>query len=383
VTSTLPRLARVPAVWILILAILATVFYVGARRRRDFVDFMVYQQAGVRAIHAEPLYRAEDGHYQFKYWPAFALAMAPFAPIDPEVAKVLWYAISVVLLVVFVRQSIRLLPDRHLPVRALVWITAIMTLKFVVKELVNGQTNVLLGVLLLAALSAHRRGRPLLAGAAIGAAIFVKPYALLMLPWAALAFGVPAFAAALGVVLAGLLLPALAYGWQGNIDLLAGWFQTVTSTTPENLLFGENISLATMWAKWLGPGQAASMLALASGVALLGLVAAVWLIRRRVSMPNYLELSLLMLVIPLLSPQGWDYVLILGTPAIVCVIDRWEQRGIGWRLVTASALAITSLAVFDTVGRVIYAHILTWSAVSVAAILLAVSLAHLRWRRLA
>lgn len=382
-TSTLPRLARVPAVWILIIAVLATALYVGARRRRDFVDFMVYQQAAVRAVHAEPLYRAEDGHYQFKYWPAFALAMAPFAPIDPEVAKVLWYAISVVLLVVFVRQSIALLPDRHLPVRALVWITAIMTLKFVVKELVNGQTNVLLGVLLLAALSAQRRGRPLLAGAAIGAAIFVKPYALLVLPWMALTFGVQAFAAAIAVVVAGLVLPAFAYGWHGNIDLLVGWFHTVSDTTPENLLLAENISLATMWAKWIGPGGAASALAVASGVALLVLVAAVWIVRRRVARPDYLELALMMLIIPLLSPQGWDYVLILGTPAIVCVVDRWQQRDQGWKLVTALALVATSLTVFDIVGRTLYLKVTAWSIVSVGAIALAVNLAHLRWRRLA
>jgi len=382
-TSTLPRLARVPAVWILILAILATVFYIGARRRRDFVDFMVYQQAAVRAVHAESLYRAEDGHYQFKYWPAFALAMAPFAPIDPEVAKVLWYAISVVLLVVFVRQSIRLLPDRHLPVRALVWITAIMTLKFIVKELVNGQTNVLLGVLLLAALAAKRRGKPVVAGAAIGAAIFVKPYALLVLPWMALTFGLEAFAAAAAVVIVGLLVPALAYGWQGNIDLLVAWFHTVSDTTPENLLLPENISLATMWAKWIGPGGAASSLAVATGVALLGLVAAVWIVRRRAPMPDYLELALIMLLIPLLSPQGWDYVLILGTPAIVCVVDRWQLRNQGWKLLNATALFATSLTVFDIVGRELYIKVTAWSIVTVGAIALAISLAHLRWRRLA
>ena len=43
------------------------------------VDFEVYRTAAARALDAEPLYRADDGHYQFKYLPAFALAMAPFA----------------------------------------------------------------------------------------------------------------------------------------------------------------------------------------------------------------------------------------------------------------------------------------------------------------
>ena len=42
------------------------------RFKRDFVDFEVIQQAGVRALAAEPLYRDADGHFQYKYLPAFA-----------------------------------------------------------------------------------------------------------------------------------------------------------------------------------------------------------------------------------------------------------------------------------------------------------------------
>ena len=55
--------------------------------RSEMVDFGVYRTAAARALHAEPLYRVDDGHYQFKYLPAFALAMAPFASLDREAAK--------------------------------------------------------------------------------------------------------------------------------------------------------------------------------------------------------------------------------------------------------------------------------------------------------
>ena len=84
-----------------------------ARSRRDFVDFEVFRTAGVRALAGEPLYRAEDAHYQFKYWPAFALAAIPFGFIDPEAGEVIWYALSVAFVAVLVRQSIRALPDRR------------------------------------------------------------------------------------------------------------------------------------------------------------------------------------------------------------------------------------------------------------------------------
>ena len=46
---------------------------------RHMRDFAVYRQAATRALYAEPLDRPEDGHFQFKYLPIFAYAMAPFA----------------------------------------------------------------------------------------------------------------------------------------------------------------------------------------------------------------------------------------------------------------------------------------------------------------
>ena len=47
--------------------------------------------------------------------------------------------------------------------------------------------------------------------------------------------------------------------------------------------------------------------------------------------PEYLECALLMLLIPLVSPQGWDYVLLLATPAVVCLVDRWREFPTIWR----------------------------------------------------
>ena len=95
-------------------------------------------------------------------------------------------------------------------------------------------------------------------------AVFVKVYALVLLPWLALALGLPAVLGFMAVLAAGLLLPIPVYGWDGNLALLAGWYHTVTSTTAPNLLLRHAISFAAMWAKWLGPGTLASVLALAS-----------------------------------------------------------------------------------------------------------------------
>jgi len=91
---------------------------------------------------------------------------------------------------------------------------------------------------------------------------------------------------------------------------------------------------------------------------------------------------MLMLVVPLLSPQGWDYVLLLGTPAVVCLLDRWQDVGPQWRFATAASLALMGLTIFDIMGRALYAQFMALSIVSVAAAGATIALTHLRWREL-
>ena len=94
-----------PLVWPLLVVSLAAVIF-STRIRREMADFAVYRTAAIRATSGEPLYRTSDGHYQFKYLPAFALAMAPFSDLPPEVAKPIWFGLSVALLWLFVAWSI-------------------------------------------------------------------------------------------------------------------------------------------------------------------------------------------------------------------------------------------------------------------------------------
>jgi alpha-1,2-mannosyltransferase len=377
------RLERLrPLVWPVLLVLLAATLYT-TRVRREMVDFGVYRTAATRVLSAGPLYRPEDGHYQFKYLPAFAMAMTPFAVLDAEAARAIWFAMSVGLLTAYVRWSVRGLPERRRSERALVWITVLLMAKFYAHELLLGQTNILLGVLLVAALLAVQIDQPRFAGVLIGLAAFVKPYALVLLPWLAVGSGLAAASLCAGVVAAGLLLPAAIYGWSGNLALLAGWYHTVTASTAPNLLGADNISLAAMWAKWLGPGTIATALATVTSGAALGLAAAVWMKRRQVAIPDYLEFALLMLLVPLLSPQGWDYVLLLATPAVVCLVDRWAETTPVWRVLTGTALALMGLTIFDIMGRALYARFMALSIVSVAALAVAAALAHLRWRSLA
>lgn len=363
-------------------ALVATAVYT-TRVRHEMIDFVTWRQAAERGLQAAPLYRPEDGHYQFKYFPLFALIMAPFGAIGEEVGKALWFAILLALLAALLRGSVAALPDRRLPQRTLLCITIVLMAKFYAHELVLGQANLPLGVLLVTALIAGQHNRPVAAGTLAGLAVFIKPYALILLPWLLVAQGWRAAAMAAVVVVAGLLLPAAVYGWTGNLDLLRAWLQTVSTSTAPNLLGNDNVSIAAMWAKWLGPGALASALTSLTLLGLVALVIVAWRRRRAVSAPDFLECALLMLLVPLVSPQGWDYVLLLATPAIVCLVDRWRELTRPWQYGLGAALAVMCLTSFDVMGRALYGRFMALSIVTVCALALAAGVVHARVRGLA
>jgi hypothetical protein len=374
--------ARLRPFALLAVILLAVVVY-NKRVRYEMIDFITWRQAVVRALDAEPLYRPEDGHYQFKYFPAFAVLMAPFGALDQETGKILWFAIEVGLLAALLRWSITALPERRLSQRTLLFFAIVLMAKFYAHELLLGQTNLLLGVLLMAMLLAVQHDRRIIAGGLVGAAVFVKPYALILVPWLLVTQGWPAAVMAAGIVALGLLFPATVYGWSGNLDQLRGWLRTVSESTTPNLLGSDNVSIAGMWAKWLGPGSLASGFALLTVVGILGLVIVAWRHRRAVSAPEYLECALLMLLIPLVSPQGWDYVLLLATPAVICLVDRWRELKRPWQWGLGVSLAMMCLTMFDLMGRELYGQFMALSVVSVCALSVAVGLVHVRSRGLA
>lgn len=353
------------------------------RVSREMVDFEVYRTAGRRALMAEPLYQDSDGHYTFKYMPAFAVAMVPAALAGRDAARVGWFALSCAFLVLLLRWSVAALPARRWSTRSLVMLTVLFMAKFYAHELSLGQSNLFLAVLLMAGLGALQLESPRIAAVAIGMAVFVKPYALILLPWLVASAGVASGIVAVATIAAGLLVPVPLYGWQGNLNLLTEWWRIVSSSTAPNLLGADNISLAAMWAKWIGVGRSSALLSAMTAVLLIAVAATVWRQRARVTEPEYLEFALLCLLVPLISPQGWDYLLLLGTPAVVVTLDRWRELRTPWRMASAAAIAVMGLSMFDLMGRAAYGQFMALSVVSVCAITLVATLAQLRLRALA
>ncbi len=351
--------------------------------REKMVDFGVYRQAAERVLQAEPLYRESDGHYQFKYLPAFAIATIPFGILDNDTAKVVWFAISVGALVLLLRWSARFLPERRRGLPLLIGLTFLFMAKFSIHELQLGQTNIMFGLVAVAAIGALQSDLPAIAGVLFGAVVVVKPYGIVFAPWLLLSGGrraIVAFAATVGVAL---VAPLPLYGAGGTVGLLGDWWRTVPSTTAPNLLGSDNVSFAAMWAKWLGATNTARLLATLTGLGGIALVADACRRRQQVSEPAYLEAAALLLLIPLLSPQGWDYVLLLGIPAVALLIDRLPELPRGWRIQVYSALGVMGFVSFDLVGRAAYGRFMAMSAITICAMAVLYALTELRRRALA
>jgi hypothetical protein len=346
-------------------------------------DFEVYWRAAWRAAHAEPLYRASDGHFQFKYLPAFAVLAIPLGFLPLTTAKLLWFAISVALVVLLLALNIRLPPEVRVPPRWLVFFTVITFGKFYAHELVLGQVNVLFVVIATYALLALKARREAEAGLLVALAIVIKPYAVLFIPWIlARRQIVSILSVGVGFAIA-LVLPVIRYGVSGTIDLHREWWRTVTETTAPNLSVYDNISLAAMFFRWVGPGDLSARLAFGTAIVLLLIAAIVFLLRRGVTFPEGLEGGLLLTLMPLLSPQGWDYVFLIATPAAVLLINYRDRMPPLWRVVIPVTLGAIGLSIFDLMGRTAYYAFMRLSMISLLFFVVIAALVAMRVRKIA
>jgi hypothetical protein len=363
------------------LTVATTIFVVKIADRMP--DYDVYRTAAGRVLAAEPLYRQSDGHWQFKYLPAFALVTAPLAVVPDRIARPAWFAMSIGLLVVLLRTSASLIPNRLYSRGFLIGATVVLLGKFYAHELELGQVNILMTALIVGAASSMKRGNEALAGALIGCAIVVKPYAILFAPYLVARRRRNSVLVVTVVLAVALMLPAVVYGIEGNTRLLAHWWGTVTRSTAPNLNDTNNVSALAVSTRALGPDGPAPVLAALVIAALLATAVLVFVRREPLSSPEGLETALLLTTMPLISPQGWDYVFLVATPGVMYLVNYRERLPRPVRLAVVAALLIVAFSIYDLIGGRAYRTLMAWSIIPVCYVIQIAGMAVLRVRRIA
>ena len=350
------------------------------------VDFEVNYKAGQRLSRGETLYRVEDGHYQFKYSPFSALIYLPLSSLSLPAAKGFWFFLIIFSISLIVFLSRHLVRPQNRP-----WVTLLAILivgRYFLRELQLGQINAFLNMLLLVMIWVMiQEDRPdgtskfmSWAGILWGLAAALKPYALIFFPyfiikrkWILLIWGWT-------FLLFSLFIPALFYGFKGNIQVLQEWMTTLSLSTPDLLSTQDNISLLGCLMKWTGHQTLSYSVFTAAVIGLSGLLFLIVLKGKEKHDASVLESALLLILIALLSPLGWDYTLLMSFLGVMIVLSHFRDYPPWARGLLVVNLAVIALSLYDLMGREAYAVFMSWSVITINFLLLFAYLVVLRFK---
>ncbi len=356
--------------------------------KEHMIDFEVNYKAGKRLRVSESLYQVEDGHFMFKYPPSSAFLYLPFSFLPLDSAKAIWYFVVIFCLCSLVYISINILYLKKKRSIYLIIFPPLILAKFFLRELQLGQINALVTMILLLMVyfmtSEKNRlpsQRELYAGLLWGLATALKPYALIFFPYFLVKKKWKCLLTGIGLLFLSLFVPSLFYGLRGNLAVLMEWVSTLSRTTPALLTSQDNISIIALFMKWTG-NQNISLLLSGLVIALLAfLVLIVILTGRKIDRASVLECSVFLILIPVISPLGWDYTLLISVLGVMIIVHYFFEYSKFWRSVLVANFLIIAFSLYDIMGREFYATFMSWSVITINFLIFIGYLSYLRFRK--
>jgi len=348
------------------------------------VDFEVNYQAGQRIWRGETLYRVEDGHYQFKYPPFASLLYFPLGLVSLNQAKFIWFMLTVSATFALMMLSARLAAFPSIAPGYVSVFTFLILARFLAREVSLGQINTLIICLLLLMLKnwlveSDSFATSLKTGFLWGLATSLKPYSLIFLPLFLLRRSWKIIGSALLFFILSFLMPALFYGLRGNLIVHHEWLSHLKASTPPLLSSQDNISLFALFYKWFGPKISVWTLGLLT-IALLAAVMFLAVIKaKNMSSPVILESAALLLLMPLVSPLGWDYTLFSSSLAVSLLLNHFHSFPRLGRYFLGFVFILIAFMIFDLLGRQFYSFLMM--KISLPTLLFLIVLAYLLWLR--
>ncbi|MFB0566068.1 MAG: glycosyltransferase family 87 protein [Candidatus Aminicenantaceae bacterium] len=356
--------------------------------KESMVDFEVNYKAGKRLRMAETLYRVEDGHYMFKYLPSAAMLYIPLSFFPLDVAKGVWYFIVIICSVSLVFISGKILTLKRDISSYVIILPPLILARYFFREIQLGQINavVTMGLFFMTWCMAKQENsqssrREICAGIFWGLGVALKPYALIFFPyfvvkkkWKALLSGV------VFIVLA-VVSPAFFYGIRGNAIVHKEWASTLSQSTPSLLNSQDNISIMALFMKWTG-NQDVSLFLAGAIIAFLAFFVLFIIVRgKEMTQASVLECSVLLICIPLVSPLGWDYTLLMSVLGLMIIVHNFFRFSKFWRGVCVVNFFVITFSLYDIMGRELLARFMSWNVITINFLIVISFLSYLRFRK--
>jgi hypothetical protein len=351
-------------------------------------DFEVNYKAGKRLLWGETLYRIEDEHFMFKYFPCSALLYVPLSYLPLPAAKAIWYSLVVFCSVSLFYFSHKLAAASKEMDGFLIALPPLILARYFFREIELGQINALVTLILVLMVwqmssggEKASRKKEFFSGCLWGVATALKPYAFIFFPYFIIKRKWRAVLSGFVFIVMALLVPSLYYGFGGNLQVLKEWYSTLLQSTPRLLSTWDNISLIGFFAKWTGNQSLALVLA-GLVIGILGLLVLI-LVLKGINIPRaeVLDSSILLICIPLISPLGWDYTLIMSVLGVTVLVYYIRNFSGFWRIVLLFNFFVIAFSIYDIMGRELYGRFMTWSIPTLSFLLIIGYLASLRIKK--
>jgi len=359
------------------------------RVKNDMIDFQVNYEAGKRLRLAETPYRFEDGHYMFKYLPSSAFLYLPLSYLPLDLAKGIWYFFIIFCSLALIRLSFLLVPSTTKKSKWLMVIPPLILIKYFLREIDLGQINTLVTLILLIMVwyldrqtNERSHTEDIYTGLLWGLAVALKPYALIFLPYFLLKGKLRTLLSGMCTLGIAILIPSLYYGLKGNFIVLNEWISTLYQSTPTLLTTWDNISIIAFFNKWTGDPKLSLALTVIFLSVLALLVLFLMILGKRVEKATVLECSVLLILIPLASPLGWDYNLLMSILGIMIVVHYFSFYTKIWRIFLVCNFLVIFFSVYDIMGKDLYSTFMSLSLTTLNFLVLVGYLAYLRFKKI-
>lgn len=342
----------------ILLIILAFLVFLGIyliHVQRDMSDFGVYYRGGQRILKGETLYRLSDGILPYKYSPTAAVFFFFLTFLPYGIAKFIWYFSQIFILFLVLSMSYDILPSKQKKKAVVLVLSFLVLLKFLAREIELGQVNIFIILLLLLMVKSLLEREELKSGMLWGFSLYFKPYALVFLPYFLLKKRIRLVASCLGMLVLGLVLPVVFYGFRHYIKVLKDWPETLSLSTPSLLDQYDNASLHAFFLKNLPAEQRELAWILIIFMAFIIGFFLLWMMllgrRKRLKEPEVLEFSYLFILIPLLSPLVWYYNYLYSVLAVVLLINSFNKFSPALKCILIANLAAIGASLVEVMGH--------------------------------